>query len=207
MSGVRRPDRIATRHAPKARSAGHQAGVFPASHQHAADGARRREPDDHGRRIRLDRGAVRLRQDHVPLGGGRADRRDFGPHPGRRQRGDEAGAGPRGGVSGRLAAAVADRGSQRPLWPGMPRRQNARGQGTGGAFYRDGRAVRLRASLSLRALRRHAAAREPCARAGHGPEDPADGRAVRLARRADPRGDAGGTAAHLDASRARPCCS
>ena len=39
----------------------------------------------------------------------------------------------------------------------------------------------------LRALRRHAAAREPRARAGGRSENPADGRAVRLARRADPR--------------------
>ena len=35
------------------------------------------------------------------------------------------------------------------LRTGMPRRQNARGEGTRGALHRDGRARRLRAALSL----------------------------------------------------------
>jgi NitT/TauT family transport system ATP-binding protein len=72
---------------------------------------------------------------------------------GRRQRGDEAGAGPRGGVSGRLAAAVAD--VLRNVLYGLEclgvKTREAKERG---AFYRDGRAVRLRASLSLRTLRR-----------------------------------------------------
>ena len=39
------------------------------------------------------------------------------------------------------------------------------------------------------------------------PENPADGRAVRLARCADPRADAGRAHSHLGAGEARPCCS
>src|SRR5262245_4652944 len=181
----------------QAGSAGHPAGICPAPHQYPARGARWRRPEDHGRRIRVDRGAIRLRQDHVPLGGRRFDRRERGPHPGRRPGGDEAGAGPRSRVPGCLAAAVADGAQQCPLRTGVRQRRRARGQGARIAFHRDGRPFRLRASLSLRAVGRHAAAREPCARAGHGSEDLADGRAVRIARRANSRGDAGGAAADL----------
>ena len=53
---------------------------------------------------------------------------------------------------------------------------------------------RLREALSLSALRRHAAARRPGPRAGDEPVGAADGRAVRRARRADPRNPAGGIA-------------
>ncbi len=64
-------------------------------------------------------------------------------------------------------------------------------------------------ALSLSALRRHAAARRAGARARDEPVGPADGRAVRRARRADPRDPAGGTAAADGAARtsARPWCS
>ena len=80
----------------------------------------------------------------------------------------------------------------------------ARHQRARRALSRTGRAHRLRAALSLSALRRHAAARRPRARARHEPVDPADGRAVRRARRADPRNPAGGTAAaHGAAGRAQ----
>src|SRR5262249_46284458 len=58
--------------------------------------------------------------------------------------------------------------------------------------------------LSLSAVRRHAAARRPRARARHQPVDPADGRAVRGARRADPRDPPGGIApAHAASGRAQ----
>ena len=71
----------------------------------------------------------------------------------------------------------------------------ARDQGARRALSRSGRARRLREALSLSALRRHAAARRPGARAGDEPFGAADGRAVRRARRADPRNPAGGIAA------------
>ena len=65
-----------------------------------------------------------------------------------------------------------------------------RGRALSGA----GRPHRLRAPLSLSALGRHAAAGRAGAGAGDQSRDPADGRAVRRARRADPRGPAGGAA-------------
>ena len=53
------------------------------------------------------------------------------------------------------------------------------------AFRQAGRARRLRAALSGGALGRHAPARVDGAHAGRAAENPADGRAVRVARRAD----------------------
>ena len=55
----------------------------------------------------------------------------------------------------------------------------------------------LREPLSARAVRRHEAARRPRPRARHRSRRAADGRAVRRARRADPRPHAGRAAAHL----------
>ena len=57
--------------------------------------------------------------------------------------------------------------------------------------------------LPARAVRRHAAAGEPGAGAGHRPRPAAAGRAVRRAGRAEPRDPAGRTAAHLAVRRAR----
>ena len=72
---------------------------------------------------------------------------------------------------------------------------------------RHGRPHRLREPLPARAVRRHEAARRPRPRARHRPRRAADGRAVRRARRADPRHHAGRAAAHLARGEARPCCS
>ena len=72
---------------------------------------------------------------------------------------------------------------------------------------RSGRPLRLRGALSARIVGRHEAARRACPRARHRSGRVADGRAVRGARRADARPDAGRVAAHLAARRARPCCS
>ena len=87
---------------------------------------------------------------------------------------------------------------------GVPGARSARARR---AFHRHGRARRLRAPLSLRAVRRHAAARQPRARAGDGPENPADGRAVRLARRADPRARCRRSCCGSGRRPTRPCCS
>ena len=67
------------------------------------------------------------------------------------------------------------------------------------ALHRSGRAVRLRGQLPVAALRRHEAAHRdrPHARVRSG--NPADGRAVRRARRADPQPDAERAARHLGA--------
>ena len=56
---------------------------------------------------------------------------------------------------------------------------------------------RVREQVPLPAVRRHAAAGEPRPGPDRRPGAPADGRAVRRARRADPRGHAGRAAAHL----------
>ncbi len=60
-----------------------------------------------------------------------------------------------------------------------------------------GRARRLRALLSAPAVRRHAPARQSRPRARDRSRNPADGRAVLVARRADPRDHADRAAAHL----------
>ena len=62
---------------------------------------------------------------------------------------------------------------------------------------RAGRAQGQRGQISLRALRRHAAARRDRARAHPRPQADPDGRAVRRARRADAREDEPRAAAHL----------
>ena len=67
--------------------------------------------------------------------------------------------------------------------------------------------ARLREQVSLRTVRRHAAARRHRPRAGARSEAAADGRAVRRARRADPREDERRAAAHLACASARPWCS
>ena len=59
-------------------------------------------------------------------------------------------------------------------------------------------------SYPVAALRRHEAARRDRAHARHRPEHPADGRAVRRARRADPQPDAGRAARASGSARRRP---
>ena len=75
------------------------------------------------------------------------------------------------------------------------------------AFARSGRARGFRRALSGPALRRHAPARGAGARAQPGDRHPADGRAVRRARRADPhgagRGPLGAAVAHRQDHRVR----
>ncbi len=141
-----------------------------------------------------------MREDHLPLRGGRTDRGKRGAHPGRRRGRHQAGTGPCRGVPGCIAAALAHGARQCRLRSRMCGHQVTRSKGARRPFHRHGRPFRLRAALSLRAVRRHAAAGEPGACAGHGSEDPADGRTVRFARCADPRGHAGGAAADLGAS-------
>ena len=99
------------------------------------------------------------------------------------------------GVSAFRPAAVEDGLRQRRLRPGDGRRTGGAYQGTRRALSRSGRPERLREALSLSALRRHAAARRAGARARDQSVDPADGRALRRARRADARNPAGRTAA------------
>ncbi len=159
------------------------------------------------RRIPVDRRPVRLRQEHIPQCRARPDQAGFRRYPAARQAGLRPRHRPRHGVPGVRAAALAHGAGQRRAWP--------RAQGHGGrgaaqgvaAADRDDRAGRLRGPLPARAVRRHEAARRPRSRARHRSQRAADGRAVRGARRADPRPDAGRAAAHLADRRRRPCCS
>ncbi len=84
---------------------------------------------------------------------------------------------------------------------GLERQGHAarRARGARTDLYRSGRPEGLRGQLSVAALRRHEAAHRDRAHARLRSGDPADGRAVRRARRADPQPDAGGAAAHLAA--------
>src|SRR5262249_42289112 len=66
-------------------------------------------------------------------------------------------------------------------------------------LHRSGRAQRLRGQLSIAAFRRHAPAHRARPHARLRPENPADGRAVRRARRPDPRPHAVRAAQHLAA--------
>ena len=154
------------------------------------------------RRARI-RGAarpVRLRQVHAALSDRRLpagrERHDHG----RRQAGDGARARPRHRVPAFRAVSLEDGARQRrsTAWSaqGMPKR---RARSARADVHRSGRALRLRGQLSVAALRRHEAAHRDRPHAGLRSEHPADGRAVRRARRADPPPDAGRAAAHLAA--------
>ena len=72
------------------------------------------------------------------------------------------------------------------------------------ALHRSGRPQRLRGQLSVATLRRHEAAHRARPHARVRSEHPADGRAVRRARCADPAPDAGGAAAASGSARRRP---
>ena len=87
---------------------------------------------------------------------------------------------------------------------GMP---NARALRARAAFHRAGRARWLRAPLSVGAVGRHAPARRDRAHARRRAEDPADGRAVRGARRADAAAARRQGAADPAAAASRPRCS
>ena len=83
----------------------------------------------------------------------------------------------------------------------------ARGAGEGARRHREGQPDEIRRQLSAHAFRRHEAARRDRARHGDGARHPADGRAVRGARRADAPQDAGRAARSCGTTRASRCCS
>ena len=87
------------------------------------------------------------------------------------------------------------------------RHGEGRAPGTRAPFHLAGRARRLRAPLSGRAFRRHAPARLDGAHARLRAEDPADGRAVRRARRADAAAARRQGAADPAGRSSRPRCS
>ena len=157
----------------------------------SSSGPRQRDP--------VHRRPERLRQDHVAALHRRPDRSQRRRAPGRRQAGRRP---PPEGVAmvfqhfGLLPWKTVYDNAAFGLAMAQ-RAARARSRSASG-ISRAGRPEGLRAALSLSALGRHAAARRPGARAGDEPVDPADGRAVRRARRADARDPAGGAAALME---------
>ena len=140
--------------------------------------------------------AIGLRQVHIALSDRRfpadRDRHDRGE----RRTGEGAGPRPRHRVSAFRAVSVEVRARQHPLRPGTPSHAQGRSAGPGAALHRSRGAFGIfRGQLPLAAFRRHEAAHRARPHARLRPEHPADGRAVRRARRADTAPDAGGTAA------------
>ncbi len=110
-------------------------------------------------------------------------------------------------VPGERAVSLEHGDRERQSRHGVPGRAEGRARAPGPALARSGRAQGLRAPLSRAALRRHAPACRARARAQPGDRHPADGRAVRRARRADPhdprRGPLGAAVAHRQDHRVR----
>src|SRR5450830_1341104 len=156
--------------------------------------ARGRQP-----RIRRPARAVRMRQVDAALFDRRLspgrDRRD----PDRRQAGGRTRPRPRHRVSAFCAVSLEDRARQHPLWARTARHAEGRARKARQGFHRAGRPARLRGQLPVATLRRHEATHRDRAYARLRSENPADGRAVRRARCADPRPDAERAAAHLAA--------
>src|SRR6185437_12973053 len=81
--------------------------------------------------------------------------------------------------------AVAQRARQCPPRPRFPRRAGSRGGAAGALVHRQGRSRGIRGPLPASALRRHEEAHRHRPELDRRSADPADGRAVRRARRAD----------------------
>src|SRR5262245_53203513 len=119
------------------------------------------------------------------------------PHRGQADR--RAGSGPRHRLSAFRTVSVEDSARQCPLRLGAHGAPARRTPAAGAILHRSGRADRLRGQLSFAAFRRHAPAHRARPHARLRPENPADGRAVRRARRPDPRPHAVRAAQHLAA--------
>ena len=174
----------------------------------AGAGAR---PSRHGgarRRIRLPGRAVRLRQEHACCGCSPAS---TAPTPATFTLGRQAASTARrprsASCSSRRRCCPGSRsGRTSPCRSASAATASASREGAVRELLAHRRAARLREQVSLRAVRRHAAARRHRPRAGARSEAAADGRAVRRARCADPREDERRAAAHLAAPAARPWC-
>ena len=180
---------------------------LPHGVRRAGAGARPPRHGGAGRRIRLPGRPVRMRQEHAAAPARRArPRRRRRLHAGGQAHRRTVGGGRRGvpaGDAAALAHGLAERhraASRRRSPHGRPRARRARSPS-------HRRAAGLREQVSLRIVRRHAAARRHRAGAGARSEASADGRAVRRARRAHPREDERRAAAHLARAAARPSCS
>ncbi len=106
-------------------------------------------------------------------------------------------------VPDRRAVSVAQRDRQRRRRPAVSRQAEGRGLRRGAAVARARQPCRARDQVSAPALRRHAQARGAGADLHQRAADPADGRAVLGARRADARADARRAAAAVGRRRRR----
>ncbi len=171
----------------------------PAAARQAGAGARRGVAGGARAGVRGAARAVGLRQvdlahpdRRLSPGRGRPDRD-------RRQADRRAGPRPRHRFSAFRAVSLEDGARQHPVRAGAARHAARRARDAGPAFHRSGRPHRLRGQLSHASVRRHAAAHRARAHARLRSENPADGRAVRRARRADAPPDAVRASRHLAA--------
>src|SRR5262245_9538959 len=145
--------------------------------------------------------AVRLRQEHADPDHRRLGARDQRPRAHRRAAARRPRAAARRafrhGMAEPQPVSLAQRHRQHRLRPGDAGHGQGRPLRASACADRLGWLARLRAAPAWPAVRRHAPARRARARADHGAADPADGRAVRRARRADQDRHAGGAAAYL----------
>ena len=109
------------------------------------------------------------------------------------------GARPRHRLPAFRAVSLEDGARQRPLWPGEAGIAARGARKARPELHRSRWPHWLRGQLPLATLRRHEAAHRHRPHAGHRPQDPADGRAVRRARRPDAPSDAGRAAGDLAA--------
>ncbi len=154
-----------------------------------------------GAHARIPRAAwpIGLRQVDAALSDRRLPADRGRPHPGRRQAGRRTGTRPRHRVPAFRAVSLEDRARQHPLRARAAGHAARRARGARAGLHRSRRPQGFRGQLSVAALRRHEAAHRDRAHARLRSGDPAHGRAVRRARRADPQPDAGGAARHLAA--------
>src|SRR5262249_42697359 len=150
------------------------------------------------RPVRRARRAERMREVHAALAGRRPPPAVAGRRAVRRRAGDGADAAEdRDDLPGGEPPAVALGHRQRRVPPEAPPRAEGRAPRPGRPHAGTDRARRLRGPAPAPAVRRHEAARVDRARPGAGPGRAPDGRALRLARRADAHGPGRRTAPHL----------
>jgi hypothetical protein len=167
-----------------------------------------RGPRHRRQRVRHRRRAVRLRQEHADQHPRRARGPDRRAGARRREAGDRARTRTRRDLPAVRPVPVADRPQNVEF--GLRTAKACRrpsDAAAGRALHRPGRAGPVRRRAAQDALRRHEAALRHRPRVRGQPVDPADGRAVRRARRADPGPVAGAAPARPGARRSAPSCS
>src|SRR5450631_3067865 len=150
-------------------------------------------------RIRRVARAVRMRQVDAALSDRRLSPGRDRHHRDRRQSGRRPRPRPRHRIPTLRAVSVEDGARQHPVRAGTARHAEGGARKARARFHRSCRPGRRWGQLPIATLWRHEAAQRDRAHARLRSEDSADGRAVRRARRADPRPDAERALAHLAA--------